>query len=322
MHVVFFGSSEFAVPTFRSILNDGHEIVSAVTQPDKVRGRGREPSATPVKQIALESGVPVLTPADVNTPGVIAELKALNADIGYVAAYGQKFGAALLEAFPAGMINLHASRLPAFRGAAPIQWAIIQGAAESGVTLFRIVAQMDAGPILAQRRTAIAPDETADELHDRLARIGCDAVREVFQRLEADPKTPGTPQDPAKVSHAPKLKKTDGRIDFARPAHELARRICGLWSWPGAVCRFRSEDGTRDEAVTLARAVPYEGRASPAAAPADCGRISEVMGVQASDRELAILELKPAGGKRMTWQDYVNGRHVRAGDRFVPMDSD
>ncbi len=321
MHVVFFGSSEFAVPTFRSILNDGHTIVAAVTQPDKVRGRGREPSATPVKRIALESGVPVLTPTDVNAPGVIAELKPFNADIGYVAAYGRKFGAALLEAFPAGMINLHASRLPAFRGAAPIQWAIIHGAAETGVTLFRIVEQMDAGPILAQRRTAIGPDETADELHDRLARIGCDAVREVFQQLEADPKTPGTPQDPAQVSYAPKLKKADGQIDFARPAGELARLICGLWSWPGVVCRFRSADGTRDEVVTLARAVPYEGRASPAQAPSDCGRISDVMGVQAADRELAILEIKPAGGKRMTWQDYVNGRHVRAGDRFAPMDS-
>src|SRR5207247_533564 len=147
----------------------------------------------------------------------------LHADLGYVAAFGQKIGAVLLQdagcslqsaVFRCGMINLHASLLPALRGAAPIQWAIINGHEQTGVTVFRLVERMDAGPILTQRQTAIGPDETADELHDRLARIGCDAVRAALRELEADPKRPGTAQDDSKATLAPKLKKTDRQIAF------------------------------------------------------------------------------------------------------------
>lgn len=320
MRVLFFGSSEFAVPTFESIRNDGHEIVAVVTRPDKVRGRGRRVSPTAVKKIALDCAVPVLTPANVNAADVLAEFKSLGADVGYVAAFGQKFGPELLEAFSAGMINLHASRLPALRGAGPIQWAVIKGLEETGVTVFRLVERMDAGPTLSSRRTAIGPDETADELHDRLARIGCDAVRPVLERLASEPDWPGEPQDESAVTHAPKLEKSDGRIDFAEPSEALARRIRGLWSWPGAHCRFVSADGSRDEIVILARAIPYEGRTTPAEGPNHVGAITDVMSVKTVDGDLAVLELKPANGKLMTWQDFVNGRHVAAGDRFMPIE--
>jgi methionyl-tRNA formyltransferase len=193
MRILFLGSGEFALPTFRSIREDNHQIVTLVTQPDKVRGRGRRTSPTPVKAAALEAGVPVLTPPDVNAPEVVDQIRSLNADLAYAAAFGQKIGPELLEAFPAGIINLHASLLPALRGAGPIQWSIINGDRNTGVTVFRIVEKMDAGPILVQRQTAIGPDETADELHDRLARIGCDAAREALKALEADPALPGTP---------------------------------------------------------------------------------------------------------------------------------
>lgn len=321
MRLLFFGSGAFALPTFESILHDGHEIVTVVTQPDRGRGRGKRLTPTPVKAAALAAGLPVVDPVDVNAPEIVGRLTALGADLAYVAAFGQKIGRAIRDACPAGMVNLHGSLLPALRGAAPIQWAVIRGHAEAGVTVFRLVEKMDAGPILVQRRTAIGVDETADELHDRLARIGCDAVRETLALLEADPTRPGTPQDPEKVTLAPKLKKTDGYITFDQPATELAHRVCGLWSWPGAVCRFTSADGCRDEIVTLARAVPYEGRSAPAGSPDTLGHISEVMGVQVGDGELTILEIKPAGGRRMTWQDYVNGRRVRPGDRFRPIEA-
>ena len=321
MRILFFGSGEFAIPTFDSLTNDGHEIVTVVTQPDKARGRGKTPKPTPLKAVALEAGAPVIDPPNVNEPEIVQHLKALGADLGYVAAFGQKVGPDLLTAFPAGMINLHGSLLPTLRGAAPIQWAVINGDAETGVTVFRLVEKMDAGPILMQRRTAIGTDETANELHDRLARIGCDAVRETIRLLEADPLSPGAPQDEQSVSLARKLKKSDGHIRFDRPVEKLSRRICGLWSWPGASCRFTSADGRRDEVVTLARAVPYEGTSSPAKTTADCGRITEVMGVQAIDGEFFILEIKPAGGKLLSWQDFVNGRHVRPGDRFLPIEA-
>ncbi len=319
MRILFFGSSDFAIPTFASILNDGHQMLTAVTQPDRPRGRGKRPTPTPVKAFAVEKGIPVITPEDVNVPDVADHLISLNADLGYVASFGQKIGPVLLEAFPAGMVNLHASLLPAWRGAAPIQWSVINGNRETGVTVFRLVEKMDAGSVLVQRRTAINDDETAEELHDRLARIGCDAVRATLEILQDDPTSPGTPQDPEKVSRARKLRKADGCVAFDQPVAKVSKRICGLWSWPGAACRFVSADGSRDEQVILARAIPYEGKPRPAASPDDLGRITDVMSVQCVDGELALLQVKPAGGKLMDWRDFVNGRHVRAGDRFVPL---
>lgn len=319
MRILFFGSSDFAIPTFASILNDGHQVLTALTQPDRPRGRGKHSTPTPVKAFAVEKGIPVITPEDVNVPDVVAHLKSVNADLGYVASFGQKIGPELLEAFPAGMVNLHASLLPAWRGAAPIQWSIINGDRETGVTVFRLVEKMDAGSVLVQRRTVINDDETAEELHDRLARIGCDAVRATLNILQEDPAAPGTPQDPDKVSRARKLKKADGCVTFDESVAKAAKRVCGLWSWPGAACRFVSTDGSRDEQVILARAVPYEGKPRPAASPDDLGRITDMMSVQCVDGELAVLQIKPAGGKLMDWRAFVNGRHVRAGDRFAPI---
>ena len=320
MRILFLGSSEFSIPTLASLADDGHEIVAVISQPDRARGRGKQPSPTPVKQYALEHGLTALTPEDINAAEVVAHLKSLKPDLGYVAAFGQKIGRELLEAFPAGMVNLHASLLPMLRGAAPIQWSVINGDRESGVTIFRLVEKMDAGPILVQRRTLINPGETADELHDRLARIGCDALRAAVEMLAADPKTPGTPQDASLATKARKLTKADARITFDQPVSKVASRICGLWSWPGAICRFVSADGSRDETVTLARAIPYEGKPQPPSSPDDIGRVTEMMSVQCLDSELALLEIKPAGGRLMEWKDFVNGRHVAAGDRFAPIE--
>ncbi|MBK8270041.1 MAG: methionyl-tRNA formyltransferase [Planctomycetes bacterium] len=319
MRVIFFGSGEFAIPTFESIAFDGHEIVAAVTQPDKARGRGSEPKPTPLKAAALAANVQVISPENVNASEIVERIRSFRADLAYVAAFGQKIGTELLSMFPTGIINLHGSLLPACRGAAPIQWSVINGDEFAGVTVFRLVEKMDAGPILMQRRTAIGADETADELHDRLARIGCDAVRETLKLLEKEPAFPGTAQDAGKATLAPKLKKSDGHIRFDMPVKALAHRICGLWSWPGAQSRFVSADGKRDEMVTLARAIPYEGRTMPSASPDDIGRITPMMSVQTTDSELMVLEIKPANGKRMSWPDYVNGRHVQPGDRFLPI---
>ena len=319
MRVLFLGSSEFAIPTLLSIGQDGHDIVTVVSQPDKPRGRGQGVTPTPVKREAVELGLPVITPEDVNAPEVVAHLKSLKADLAYVAAFGQKIGPELLGAFPVGMVNLHGSVLPALRGAAPIQRAVMNGLDETGVTVFRLVEKMDAGPILVTRRTAIAADETSDELHERLSRIGCDAVRAALEALAKNPSMPGEPQDVSMVTIAPKLKKAAGAIRFDEPARALAKRICGLWSWPGAMCRYVSADGKRDERVTIARALPYTIRTRAAESPEECGRINDMMRVQVADADLEISEIKPSGGRLMSWQDFVNGRHVKEGDRFVPI---
>lgn len=321
MRILFFGSGEFAIPTLRSIVNDGHEIVAVVTQPDRPRGRGKEVLPTPLKLAALDLGRSVLATDHVNDPEMTARLKSLGADLAYVAAFGQKIGPELLSAFPIGIVNLHASLLPALRGAAPINWAIINGDHETGVTVFRLVEKMDAGPVLVQRRTVIGDVETADELHDRLARIGCDAVRAAFDLLAAEPKSPGAPQDPSSATVAPKLSKADGHIAFDQAASKVAHRICGLWTWPGASCRYQSTDGRRDEVVTLARARPSEGRPRSARSADLFGRITDILSVQTAEGELDILEIKPAGGRVMPWQDFVNGRHVAPGDRFIPIET-
>jgi len=314
MRILFLGSGEFGVPTFRSLQSDGHDIVAVVSQPDRPAGRGKALQPTPLKAFAQSAGFRVLTPVDVNAAEVVAELRNMRADLAYVVAFGQKIGPDLLTMFPVGIINLHGSLLPAYRGAAPVQRAVLNGELESGVTIFRLVEKMDAGPILAQRRTAIAPDETADDLHDRLARIGCDCLRAALDRLLANPADPGEQQDASCATMAPKLKKSDGWADFTSPAASAAARINGLWSWPGAAVRFVSADGKRNELVTLARVRPAE---TPAAiSKSTPGVVTDVLHVACAAGELELLELKPASGKLMDWRSFVNGRHVKPGDRF------
>ncbi len=317
MRVVFFGSGDFGIPTFRWLREEGHEVLAVVSQPDRPAGRGKGLQKTPMREYAEGEGVRALTPADVNVAEVVSELRGMGAELGYVAAFGQKIGREILGMFPVGIVNLHGSRLPALRGAAPVQRAVMNGDAETGVTIFRLVEKMDAGPILAQRRTGIGVDETADELLQRLARIGCDCLDGALKRLAANPSDPGDPQDESRVTVAPKLKKADGFVDFGEPAAVVAARINGLWSWPGAACRFVSADGKRDEVVVLARARPAEA----AGRGGEPGVVGVVLTVGTGKGELEILEIKPAGGKLMDWRSFVNGRHVKPGDRFVRIEA-
>jgi len=319
MRILFIGSGAFGQPTLRMIREQRHEIVAVVSQPDRPAGRGRQSQPTPIRAFADRTGIPVLTPPKINEPQVIAEIQALKADLTVVVAFGQKIGAALLTAFPVGIVNLHGSLLPRLRGAAPVQWSILNGDAEVGVTVFRLVEKMDAGPILSQRRTVPGPDETAEELHDRLAAIGCDAVKGAMDRLARDPADPGDPQDESKATPAPKLSKADGILDLARPAIELQHRVNGLYSWPGAHCRFRSQAG-RTEEVLLARAMAEDAPGEPTP-PDQVGVISPRGGMVCGRGELAILEIQPQGGRKMDWQSFVNGRHVTPGDRFESLSS-
>lgn len=313
MRVLFLASGAFAQPTLRWLAQSPHQVALVVTQPAKGSGRGRHLARTPVRALADELGLETLEAENVNAPEVIARLRSLDARMGLVIAFGQKLGPDLLAAMPGGCINLHASLLPKYRGAAPINWAVIRGEEKTGCTVFRVTDRMDAGPILVTRSTEIKPEETAGELHDRLAGIGVDAMKAAIELFEGADLPAGTPQDEPEATLAPKLSKSDGVVDFNRPASQVAHHICGMTPWPGASARFEAADG-RWENVTFLRARQAQDPHEPADPP---GTIDARRYVAARDGFVEILEIKPSSSRSMTWQDYVNGRHVSSGDRFT-----
>jgi len=311
VRIIFAGSGDFAEPALRSLLGAGHHIALVITQPDKPAGRGRKLVPTPVRQTAEERGLEVMATPNVNASEVLTRVAEANAQVAVVAAFGQKLGPELLQSIPGGWINIHASLLPAYRGAAPIHRAILDQCFETGVTVFRLVERMDAGPILVTRRTAIKPEETTEELHDRLAAIGCDAIKAALD-LYAKGTPEGTPQDESQATYARKLRKENGRIDFTRPAEVEAAHVNGMWSWPGATCQYVSAATGKSETVTLVRARPAEA----AGQPLPPGTLDDRLHVATGQGFLELLEIKPQGGRRMPWPDFVNGRHVQPADRF------
>ena len=310
MRVVYFGSGAFAVPSLRWLVNSRHEVVLVVTQPDKPAGRGKKLMPTPVAERAMEEGLPLEKVENVNDPSFIDQLKTFNADIGVVAAFGQKVLEPVRLVFPSECINLHASLLPKYRGAAPINAAILAGETKTGVTAFRLVDRMDAGPMLVKRETRIGVQENAGALHDRLAGVACDALDATLQLYEQDPLPPGEPQDESEATKAPKLKKSDGYIDFTTTAVHIERLTRAMSPWPGARCELVYGEGKR-AAVTLqsVTAIPTPTDGKP-------GEVSPELTVATGDGVIEIHGLQPAGKMPMSWQDFVNGRHVKPGDRF------
>ncbi len=315
MRIVFIATGRFALPTLDALHAAACEIPLVITPPDRPRGRGRRLTPTAVNTAATALGLEVLTAPNINDPQVIQRVRACNADVGLVIDFGQKIGPESRNACRGGCINLHASLLPKYRGAAPFQWALIRGESVTGVTVFKLTDRMDAGAILAMREAAIGPAETADELHDRLADIGPAAVADALRAFENRRVPAGRPQDETQATSAPKLRKQDAHIGFSDTAQTLVNRIHGLWSRPGASCLFRAADGSRDEIVTIARAAVVE----PTHADLEPGTLDEYLHVATSDRSVKILEIKPQSGKLMTWAAYVNGRRPTPGDRFHPI---
>jgi len=313
MRIVFLGSGAFAEPTLRWLAESAYEVPLVVTQPTRAAGRGRRLTRTPVRAVAEELGFEVLEAENVNEVEQVERLRSLDAHVGLVIAFGQKLSTEVLATAPAGYVNLHASLLPKCRGAAPINWSILRGEERGGCTVFRIVERMDAGPILVSRWTQIRPEETAGELHDRLARVGVDAVRQALALHDGGAIPEGQPQNDAEATAAPKLKKADGAIDFAKRAREVARHICGMTPWPGATARYESQEGRWEDVSILRARVALD----PSASNLDPGTIDQRRYVATSDGFVEILEIKPSSGRIMSWQEYVNGRHVAAGDTFI-----
>ena len=301
------GSPEFAVPCLRA-LHAQHEVALVVSQPDKPAGRGGQLTAPAVKAAAQELGLPVIQPRSARTGELRDAMVATGAELAVVVAYGKILPRAVLEALPRGCINVHGSLLPRYRGAAPVQWAVIHGEPETGVTIMQLDEGMDTGPALLERRVAIDPDETAGELLARLGPIGAEALLEAIHRLAAGTLRPA-PQDHARATHAPMLTKADGAIDFAQPAPAVAARIRGVDPWPGAYADLRGQP------VKLFRARAEPAAAGAAPAPGTVVAIDAAGAhVACGEGAVAIRELQAAGRKRLSAAQFAAGRGIAVGD--------
>ncbi len=313
MNVVYLGSGEFGVPCLDAIKASSHTLALVVTQPANPAGRGRKPQPTPVAQWAAGHDVPVAETDNVNSPEMLTRIADCRPEVLVVIAFGQKIGPELVSLGPKGAVNVHASLLPKYRGAAPINWAILRGETHTGNSIITLAEKIDAGDILAQSRTAIGPQETAGELHDRLARLAAPLLLETLARIEA-----GTAeyikQDPAQVTFASKLHKSDGLLDFTQPAESLALKIRGFWPWPGAAAGFASQQTQKTTRVVIALAEVVSGGDTTQLAP---GTFDEDLNVICGTGRLRIAKLKPAGSALMDFKAFINGRHVRPGDRLI-----
>jgi methionyl-tRNA formyltransferase len=314
MRIVFLGTGEFACPALRALVTAGHDVVSVISQPDRPAGRGRSVRASHVRALADGLGLRHIQTEDVNTLAFRDSFG--DADIGVVAAFGQKIGSEGLAAVPRGCVNIHGSLLPKYRGAAPYQWAVIDGDEVTGVTVFQVDERWDAGAIWARRELRIGETETAAELHDRLAELGARLIVDtlpVIERGEVEPQV----QDAAQATRAPKLSRNDSEIDWSQPAFNVVRRINGLWSWPVATCVFSGPEGKK-ERLQLARAQVAEAAGEPTAEfPA--GAFRPDGRVQAGRGCVRLLEVKPAGGKLMSFEAFARGRSVRSPSRLLPL---
>ena len=310
MKIVFMGTPDFAAGCLKALYEAGHEITAVVTQPDRPKGRKKEPVPSAVKVLALEHQTPVLQPEKIRDPKEIERLSAYEAQLFVVAAFGQILPQQILKMPPLGCINVHASLLPKYRGAAPIQQAILDGEKETGVTIMQMAQGLDTGDILTQRRIAIAEDETGGSLFDRLMEVGAELLVETLPLLEKGEITP-SPQDESRASYVKMLRKEDGRMDFSLPAEVLERRIRGLSPWPGAFCLYEN----KKMRILKAEVVNAKKEHS-----ADIGQVLAVDGdgieIACRRGSLRVLMLQPEGKKPMSSHDFLLGHKVTEGERI------
>jgi methionyl-tRNA formyltransferase len=306
VRIVFFGTPDFAVPSLEGLIASPHSIVGVVTQPDRPRGRGQKVTDAPVKAVAVAHGLPVLQPARLREPSAMEALSALTPDLGVVAAYGKLIPEAMLALPRLGMINVHASLLPKYRGAAPVHRAVIDGETETGVTIMRMVVALDAGAMIAKVVRPIGPDETSDIVEKDLARLGVAPLLEVIERLAA-----GTaheePQDEQRSTYAARLTKEEGLIDWSRPASAIHNRVRGLYPWPHAYTHLK---GAR---LIVRRSRVEEGATT--AAPGTVVDVSRdrVLVAAGHGSQLAVVELQPEGKRPMPVRDFLAGHPIPAG---------
>ena len=301
------GTPHAAVPTLRQCLADGHEVVAVWTQPDRPAGRGHKVTFSPVKEFALSHGLTVFQPARIKNEESKKLFASHDADVAVVVAYGRILPEEFLRAPQRGCINVHFSLLPRYRGAAPANWAIINGDTETGVTTMFIEPALDTGPILLQQKTEIGETETVPELMERLAEIGAALLGETLARLD---EIMPQPQNDAQATFAPMLKKQDGLINWAQSAATIERRVRGLQPWPNAYTSYNSKG------MIVWRAQPITSSSTSAAGEVIIAQGDDLLVGCGEQTALRLIEVQPEARKRMTARDLVNGMHVKVGDRF------
>ena len=300
MRIVFMGTPEFAVPSLRQLIADGHEIVCVLTQPDKPKNRGMKLMPSPVKVVAMEHQIEVYQPVTLKSGEALERLSALKPELIVVAAYGKILPKEILDLPRLGCINVHSSLLPRYRGAAPINWAILNGETETGVTIMYMAEGLDTGDIISQRATAIDPDETVEALHDRLALLGAELLGETVAAIGAGT-AQRVPQNDAESCYAPMLSRQLSPIDFSRSAHEIHNQVRGLIPWPATTMEIKGQ-------TFKIFAVEETGMDSTQGAGTLLGADRQGINVVCGDgKVLRILELQAPGKKRMRAVDYLRG---------------
>ncbi|MHC4240947.1 MAG: methionyl-tRNA formyltransferase [Planctomycetota bacterium] len=316
MKIVYLGSGQFGIECLNALNSSDHSMQLVVTQPPNPAGRGRKPNPTPAARWANTNSIPFIETDNANTPEMIEKIADYKPDLIVVIAFGQKVGNDLINLPPKSAINVHASLLPKYRGAAPINWAIINGETETGISIITLAQKMDAGCILGQSKTDIASDETAGRLHDRLAQIAAPLLLETIDQI-ADGSVIYTEQDHSRATLAPKLNKSDGFIDFNESAASLEKKIRGLWSWPGASANYMSQKTGKSVRVSIAAAKVIETINTPGLS---AGTLDEKLNVTCGTDTLKITKIKPAGSPLMDFKDFSNGRQTQPGDLFIKID--
>ncbi len=308
LRLVFMGTPEFAVPTLQALLESQDEVVGVVCQPDKPAGRRLDLHAPPVKDCARAHAVPVFQPQKIRTPEALAYLQGWQPDLIIVAAYGKMLPKAILDLPPAGCINVHASLLPKYRGAAPIQWAIARGETHSGVTIMQVSEQMDAGPILWQQSLVLTPDETGHSLHDRLAALGARTLLEALS-LWKQGRLAATAQDEHAATYAPLLKKEDGEIDWTRSAVSIEQRIRAFHPWPSSYTWL----GNKRLKILTVRLSTVEASAIPGTI---IDRQDELLTVATGKGSLTLDTLQLEGKKALPVAAFLAGHNLKPGHRL------
>jgi len=320
MNVLFWGTPDFALPSLRALLGEGHEVVGVVTQPDRQAGRGRKLRPSPVKMLALEEELPVLTPERPAGPEFLDQIRSLEPELSVVVAYGHILKPEVLELPPRGSVNVHASLLPRLRGAAPVNWAVVRGHQETGVTIMQMTEGLDAGPILLQRRLPIAPDDSATGLYLRLAELGAEALMEALARMEADLLEPRE-QDHDQATYAPKVDRDTARIDWSGSPREVADRIRGMDMVPGAWTLLEGEP-VKFFSPRVASPKEMEAALDDPSSPPEPGTVllahpDQGLLVATGERGgVYLAEAQPAGKRRMETVAWLRGKGPETGSRF------
>lgn len=315
MRIIFMGTPEFAVPVLESLINSRHEVVASVTQPDRPKGRGKNMQFSPVKECALAHNIPVMQPVNVSVPEVINELRAYEPELIVVVAFGQFVTKKIREMPKYGCINVHASLLPKYRGAGPIQWAVINGEKESGVTTMYMCREIDKGDMLLKDTVTLDPKETGDSLHDKLSMMGGPLLLKTIDQLE-DGSAVRIPQCEEESTYAPKLEKTMGNIDWTMDADRIERLVRGLNSWPGTFTKIHGKtvkiwdcDVVRQETLTENQAAAKPGTVIVSE--------KDQLIVKAGNGALSLRMLQPEGKKNMTVDAYLRGYPIAQGELFT-----